>query len=96
MSKSGLDKVKEEAMELKSMRMVMVSWVDSSAVPQIWEYRDEYDDSLVEEHSVGYLISDDDEKVVICQSYSEHQYGQVFRIPRGCVTEINELRLWNE
>jgi hypothetical protein len=88
--------MKQPSVETEILKMVLVSWVDSSAIAGIWEYRDDFDDTLVEEKSVGFLISDDDEKVVICQSYSEHQYGQIFRIPRGCVKEINELRLWNE
>jgi len=51
-------------------------------------------DKLPDTRFIGYLFSEDDEKVVLVMGYSNYGlYIERTAIPKGCVKSIKELRL---
>ena len=75
----------------EKLTIVEIDWVDSCAVCEVWEFKDDYDDTLTQHKTVGYLLKRDKEKIVVCQSIGPTQYGQIFRIPIGCVKKVRSL-----
>ncbi len=82
------------------MRKVKVRWTDSMADNPYWIDRDQFvtkiDDGVME--SIGYVLHDDafqdmeaERWFIIAQSIASNQYGGVFRIPRQCIVDIEEL-----
>lgn len=78
--------------------MVLVEWEDATNVPT-WEAYEEaakFEDSDTEYRctSVGYLIRDDEECVVVASraTVDFKQVGLFERIPRGMVRKITHLR----
>jgi hypothetical protein len=70
------------------MKIVKISWIDSGAPIDIWELKDEYSTEYALCESVGYLLSKNKDRVVICQSTSDTQYGHVFVIPTKSITKL--------
>jgi hypothetical protein len=74
------------------MKIVEVTWVDSSAENKIWESIDDYVDDLPLIKTVGYLLKKDKNVLVVCQSYHDDEVGRVFRIPITCILETKNIR----
>jgi hypothetical protein len=74
------------------MKIVEIQWVDSTAEVDVWEQKDDYSRELEPIKTIGYLIEQDKDKVIICQSVSDSQYGQTFRIPKGCIKKIKTIK----
>ena len=81
----------EEQWEESQMKVVKISWVDSGTSEAIWESKDDYTSEYGLCESVGYLLSKTKDRVVICQSTSDTQYGQTFVIPTKSITRIESL-----
>ena len=64
-----------------------VIWIDSAADSRNWVNQHDIEDIAIapECKSVGYLILEDKEKVVICTSINDFQYGRIFTIPKCCI-----------
>lgn len=79
---------------MKKLKMVSVDWVDSN-IMHGWASEEEARlDGLPEVHSVGFLFSRDDEKIILIMGYSE--YGALIErkaIPMGCIKSIKKLRV---
>jgi hypothetical protein len=73
------------------MKPVLVIWVDSGGAENIWEPADDYTTEYAVVTSVGYLLVNDKDKVVICQSDGDIQVGGVFVIPKVAVKSISDL-----
>jgi len=73
------------------MKKVLVEWVDSN-IQHGWQSDiNDCDVALTEE--LGYLIQEDDDKIIVARGYSQYGfYNSPMAIPKGCIRSIKELR----
>lgn len=81
------------------MKRVEIEWLDSLVIDGgLWidaDMIDEDDRDQMLHRSVGYLVSESDETLVLATSYmcdQEQKIGGVNVIPKRCVLSIHELR----
>jgi hypothetical protein len=74
------------------MKIVEITWEDSTGVNTTWEDRDSKPLDPIVINSVGYLLESNKDFVTICQSESCDQLGRRFSIPRGCIKKIKIIR----
>lgn len=75
-----------------SKELVHVSWVDSGGVDgAVWHFKDEYDLKLHECESVGFLVENTKQHIIIAQSQNPDQWGRLFVIPKGAITKVVKL-----
>ena len=75
------------------MQVIEIEWLDSQGFSE-WqskEVMEDWSDSLVC-HSVGYLLRQDENRVVIIQSESFTSYGEGLMIPKISIVKMNVLR----
>ena len=76
----------------ESMKLVRVEWADATSFSNEWldfeEIAKLHPDGYF---SVGFLIEETEDVVVLAQSKAKVGYYNIFKIPRGCVREITEL-----
>ena len=78
--------------------LVLVEWEDSAATMDGWktaEQRREFTCCSI--RSVGFLIHDDAERIVISGAMSVHEeheahFGDVWSIPRGSVVRVTRIK----
>jgi hypothetical protein len=73
------------------MKIVKVTWEDSGTDNQVWVNKDDFADELGLCESVGFLVKKTNKVVVIAQSTSDTQYGNVLVIPRKMVRKVSDL-----
>ena len=75
------------------MRLVLVEWVDScSFVGSLWIGKDNVEG--LDPHScksVGWIVKEDDECIVLAASLSDHEYSGNMCIPKVCITKMIDL-----
>jgi len=73
---------------MDSLRPVYIRWRDTSSHPG-WYDRAEYLEAarapVMLMHTVGWLILENDECIVIAQSISEDKAGELLKIPREAI-----------
>ena len=77
----------------KKPRMVLVEWLDSNVVHG-WRPDDCKEDNMAHCRTVGILKAEDEMKITVVLGDSD--CGSVLEsitIPKGCVTQIRELRI---
>ena len=87
-------------MNLEDLKPVKVTWIDSCA-SNVWTYIDEEPSHNMQCESIGYLIRENNEEVLIALnvgltnkvSTEISQYGCSICIPRVAVKEIKYLEL---
>lgn len=72
-------------------QLVNVQWNDSWSGGAHWESRSDVDIVFAPISTVGFLVAKNETWIAIAQSISEDQYGNVQRIPVGCVVEVTVL-----
>ena len=73
------------------MRIVIVRWWDAVGTAE-WTVKEEAKDTgLSEALTIGHLLYEDTERIVICHSLTEDLVNGVFAIPMGCVFEIERV-----
>ncbi len=79
---------------MKKNKMIWVKWVDANEM-QGWAGIEEVKlDVLPVVDSIGFLFSDDEEKIILVSSHSNFDaYIGRLAIPKGCVKSIRELRV---
>ena len=76
----------------KKFQMVLVEWLDSNELHG-WQYG-EYPAELAYCKSLGYIIDNTDEKLVLSQTISDYgAHMGITIIAKGCVKYIKELRI---
>jgi aryl-phospho-beta-D-glucosidase BglC (GH1 family) len=83
--------------ERETLRMVWVKWIDAVVeTNEHWIWRNSWrprDAGGLECHSIGYLIHDDEQSVVLAQSINDGAMDNLITLPRGMVLEMKELKL---
>lgn len=78
------------------MRIVEVDWLDHCEDGPTWvPYDDAMDAKLARCHTVGYLVHEDDERIVVCSSWvddDDETVSRPFVIARACVTRFEVIR----
>lgn len=69
---------------------VEVTWNDSWAGDR-WESTTDYDKTCEPISTLGYYVEQDKTWLYIAQSYSESEYGSLWRIPVGCLISIEAV-----
>ncbi len=79
------------------MKLVIVTWRDITASLD-WHTLNKLDAFITDQkenlvHQVGYLYEEDDDQLVLLDSYfaDKSKYGTIHKIPRGCVVDIKTL-----
>jgi len=64
------------------MEIIQIHWIDTSSI-EGWHDRDIVDDPIdFNCHSVGYLLKETREYIMIAQSYQPDQFGDLLYIPQ--------------
>ena len=75
------------------MKRVEINWVDSN-IFHGWQLEGEQSCGLAVCKSLGYIKSEDDEKIVLTQTQSSYgAHMGVLAIPKGCIKSIKEMRM---
>ena len=74
------------------MKIVRVEWRDSNTLHG-WQYG-EQETELAKCETIGFLIKEDDDKLVVAQTVSSYgaQMG-ITVIAKGCIKSIKEMRI---
>lgn len=71
------------------MRKVTVKWVDSKSYGNEWLDKEDIDKlDVVHCESVGFIVKEDKDKILLAQSYGGEFYHGLMAIPKGCILEI--------
>ena len=73
-------------------KMVLITWVDSGGVDgKVWDFKDDYDIHVLECQTIGFVVEETKQHMVVAQSQNPDQWGRLFIIPRGCITATQAL-----
>ena len=75
------------------MKVIKVEWLDSRGIDGIWHFKEEWDLTSHRCVSVGILVADDRDEIIICQSKNDDQYGNLFVIPKNTIMSREDLEL---
>lgn len=79
------------------MRIVHVSWVDSSYAAAGWHMKDDVEELVKEAveqcESIGFVIHETDEALTLALSIATHQYGAMMTIPKLAIKATTEVNL---
>jgi hypothetical protein len=74
------------------MKKVIVNWLDSNTLHG-WQYG-EYPVELAQCETIGFMVEEDDERLVIAQTVSNYgAHMGITIIAKGCIKSIRELRI---
>ena len=75
------------------MKIVLITWRDISGMFG-WHSQSQLDNFITDDkeslvHQVGYLYEEDEEQVVLLDSYFEdkNKFGTIHKIPKGCIVK---------
>lgn len=71
------------------MKIVKISWTDSNRYMYQMELDEEVTTTTIE--TVGWLVSEDEDQVVLAQDIIEDDIRGVIVIPKVCIVETREL-----
>ncbi len=79
------------------MKIVEVTWIDIEELAGGWHDQDEVDSHIHNDKGrtvkmVGYLLEEDEKKLVLSDSLMGEFYGTINVIPKGCIEEVKELK----
>jgi len=79
------------------MKIVQVTWIDIVS-DDGWHSQNKIDNFIHNKihnlvYQVGYLYEEDEDQVVLLNSYfpDKKVFGDITKIPRGCISNIKEL-----
>lgn len=78
---------------MKSRKLVLINWIDPACASG-WNGPHEANDrwgKTLECKSVGWIIKEDKQKVMIASSISPDELGDLFVIPKVCINKITPL-----
>ena len=79
------------------MKIVKVTWIDSTASNLSWlmmeDVRNQGDVEPMNIYTYGALVHEDDNYIVVAQSYGKDpkQCCSLMSIPKGCIKELKDL-----
>lgn len=75
------------------MKIVIVEWEDSFSVAG-WHDREEMKEQNPSKCvSVGVLLNETSEKLVVCPNLSHFNVADIMSIPKKCVTKLRQLKI---
>lgn len=78
------------------MKAILVKWVDAAHVGgwrSLKAAQEFIDNELNAVESVGMLMHEDEEKIVLIQTHGQNEVMGLFEIPKGCIKSITWLEL---
>ena len=84
--------------DINKVRMVRVTWLDARDTETGWlDIKEVIDAPLAVCHEVGWMVTNNDERIVIMRSYSkdkdEVSGGGAIAIPKGWIKKIQYLEV---
>lgn len=58
----------------------------------VWSFKDEWELEPHTCYTIGVLVTDTKQKLVVAQSWNDDQWGRLFVIPKGAIKEMEYLR----
>ena len=88
---------------MEGKKLVMVTWADATGAGSEWQFRDDdFVSGIAVVESVGWLIQEDDEFVVVLPHYARNSHDQIkdqgigeMSIPRCSIRSITDLAVLN-
>ena len=68
------------------MKKVYIKWLDSSGFDG-WIGKHEFPETLQEIETFGFLVSEYDDRIVVCSHISNHTLGNPMVIPKFAITQ---------
>jgi hypothetical protein len=79
----------------EKFEIVRIHWTDTVCQEGWNNYQEveQFVDAPTDGHmeSVGWLIDEDEERIVIAMSHGNYQLGELLKIPRASITEVFKL-----
>ncbi len=70
--------------------MAVVTWSDTTHIPG-WHNEDEIEKEPMKMETAGWLVSDNDESVVMAMTVGKFKIGDYLIIPKLCVISVNVI-----
>ena len=80
---------------LQELSLVMVHWIDAECSSDGWQHKEDFDkwadEPLRSVQTVGWLMRDTDDRVVVMSSMGGDDMGEAHKIPKSWVIKIEKL-----
>lgn len=81
---------------LREIPLVIVCWVDPECTDPGWQDKDDFykwcNEPLKEVETVGWLIRDDGDRVIVLSTMGGDIMGEAHKIPKSLVVRIEKLK----
>ena len=76
-------------------RIELIHWIDSESGLETWTAHDEVVEwsthKFALNETVGFFVGEEDNSVVLAQSWNNDEYGPHIKIPKACIDERRVL-----
>ena len=81
---------------LQELPLVIVHWIDPECSGTGWQDKDDFykwcDDPLKTVQTVGWLVRDGEDRIVVLSTMGSDEMGEAHKIPKSLVVKIEKLK----